>query len=123
MTADVNITSNIKLLPLPEKSEIDRHIPTGVRMYGYTTDDMKTYASACVAHATAARGAEVEALRAEAVKLRNLRADAIHECALANVRAEQLAEALRKIAALKERESDELRDAVGIANEALEQEK
>ena len=32
---------------------------------------------------------EIETLRAEVEKLRNLRADAIHECALANVRAAQ----------------------------------
>lgn len=55
----------IELLPLPEKSEIDRHLPTGVRVYGYTASDMKTYARACVAHATAAKDAEIEALRAE----------------------------------------------------------
>ena len=55
----------IELLPLPEKSEIDRHLPTGVRVYGYTASDMKTYARACVAHATTAKDAEIEALRAE----------------------------------------------------------
>lgn len=49
----------IELLPLPEKSEIDRHLPTGVRVYGYTADDMKTYARACVAHATTAQAAEI----------------------------------------------------------------
>ena len=37
---------------------------------------------------------EIKALRAEAVKLRNIRADTVHAAALANIRAEQLAGAL-----------------------------
>lgn len=44
----------------------------------------------------AATQAEVGALRAEVVELRNRRADAIHECALANIRAELMAEALEQ---------------------------
>lgn len=38
---------------------------------------------------------EIEALRAEVASERNLKADAIHACAMANIRAELLAEALR----------------------------
>lgn len=48
------------------------------------------------AHYECAKG-EIERLRSEAVKLRNIRADAVHECALANIRAELLAEALKEI--------------------------
>jgi hypothetical protein len=42
--------------------------------------------------------AEIEALRAEMALERNLKADAIHACALANIRAELLEDALRQIA-------------------------
>ena len=59
------MSADIELLPLPEKSEIDRHLPTGVRVYGYTSDDMRGYARACIAHATAAKDAEIEALLAD----------------------------------------------------------
>lgn len=52
---------------------------------------------------------ENERLRAEAVKLRNLRADAIHACALANIRAVELEEVLRLAASLV----DELDGLVG----------
>lgn len=97
----------IELLPLPEKSEIDRHLPTGVRVYGYTTSDMKTYARACVAHATAAKDAEIEALRAEVERLTGClaTANANHEqferqWYLERDRAERLEEALRPLAAL-----------------------
>lgn len=95
----------IELLPLPEKSEIDRHLPTGVRVYGYTTSDMRTYARACVAHATAAKDAEIEALRAEVERLTGClaTANANHEqferqWYLERDRAERLAEALRDAA-------------------------
>lgn len=95
----------IELLPLPEKSEIDRHLPTGVRVYGYTTSDMKTYARACVAHATAAKDAEIEALRAEVERLTGClaTANANHEqferqWYLERDRAERLEEALRDAA-------------------------
>lgn len=39
---------------------------------------------------------EIEVLRAEAVKLRNMRADAVHAAALANIRAVEMEEALRE---------------------------
>lgn len=100
----------IELLPLPEKSEIDRHLPTGVRVYGYTADDMKTYASACVAHATTAKDAEIERLKvvahgfvdeiaARETKIEALRAKAAEhrDGRLAALeRAERMAEALRE---------------------------
>lgn len=41
--------ADVELLPLPKKSVIDRHLPTGVRVYGYTSEDMRGYAQACIA--------------------------------------------------------------------------
>lgn len=104
------MTTETDLLPLPEKL-----------IYGqdyYFPDQMLTYAHANVARAIAAKDAVIaherwlreqaenrcvavedqrEALRAEVVLERNLKADAIHACALANIRAERLAEVLRRI--------------------------
>lgn len=94
--------ADVELLPPPEKSEIDRHLPTGVRVYGYTSEDMHAYARANVAHATAPLQAEVEALRAE-VDLRDS-VIATHAAdtreyqkriSQAEARAERMAEALR----------------------------
>ena len=103
-----------------------------------------------VAHATAPLQAEIEALRAqldeqcrlhaigmerelalitgrdrlraEVATWEGLHASEVQVRQRWQARAERLAEALRKIAALTE-EFDDLDDAVGIANEALEQEK
>lgn len=65
------MTDNIKLPPLPEGN---------------------------VAHLIAAQATEIEALRAEVALERGLKADAIRACALANIRAKLLADALRQIA-------------------------
>ena len=59
------MTSNVNLLPLPEKVEVDKHLPTGVRIYAYDKNTLKDYARANVEHHTAAQAAEIEALRAE----------------------------------------------------------
>lgn len=40
--------TDIKLPPLPEKVVISTHLPTGVRIYGYTADQMQAYASEAV---------------------------------------------------------------------------
>ena len=37
-----------ELLPLPSKEVIDVHLPTGVRIYGYTKEQMQSYAADCV---------------------------------------------------------------------------
>lgn len=47
------MTSNVKLLPLPEKVEVDKHLPTGVRIYAYDADTLRTYARANIEHHTA----------------------------------------------------------------------
>lgn len=92
--------ADVKLLPLPERSEIDRHIPTGIRVYGYTADDMHAYARANLAPLQA----ENERLRAEVERLMGClaTANANHEqferqWYLERDRAERLAEALRNI--------------------------
>lgn len=59
------MTSNVKLLPLPDKVEVDKHLPTGVCTYAYDADTLRTYARANVEHHTAAQAAEIEALRAK----------------------------------------------------------
>lgn len=61
--------TDIKLLPLPLKQALDLHIPSGVRFYGHSNESMQHYARANVAHATAAKDAEIEALRAEVERL------------------------------------------------------
>lgn len=42
------MTAETKLPPLPEKVVITTHLPTGVRIYGYTADQMQAYASEAV---------------------------------------------------------------------------
>ena len=87
------MTSNVELLPLPEKVEVDKHLPTGVRIYAYDKNTLKDYALANVLHHTAPlryaldnaardvktlRGvmdsyaAEIEALRAEVERLNRI---------------------------------------------------
>lgn len=70
------MTADTKLLPLPEKVEVDKHLPTGVRIYAYDANTLKDYARANVAHATAPLQAEIEALRVE-VAAQRTRADAM----------------------------------------------
>lgn len=53
----------IKLLPLPEKVEVDKHLPTGIHIYAYDVDTLRTYARANVLHYTAGQAAEINALR------------------------------------------------------------
>lgn len=59
------MTSDVKLLPLPDKVEVDKHLPTGVRIYAYDADTLRTYARANIEHHTATKDAALEALRAE----------------------------------------------------------
>ena len=98
------MTSNVNLLPLPEKVEVDKHLPTGVRIYAYDKNTLKDYARANVEHHTAAHAAEIEALRAEVGELHmhaNQRDQyAVEKAAQAldwKKRAERLAEALLNI--------------------------
>lgn len=58
------MTAEPDLLPLPEKWTAYAFMTQGVMM-----DMLHAYARACVAHATAAKDAEVEALRAEVRKV------------------------------------------------------
>jgi len=112
------MTADVELLPLPENVEVDKHLPTGVRIYAYDATTLKNYALANVAHAILDKDAEIdamrtlledtvrdstnkiEALRAEVALERNLKADAIHACALVNIHAERMAEALREATAM-----------------------
>ena len=103
------MTTETDLLPLPEWCQgCGESLPR----------DMQDYARANVEHAVAPLQAEIdalrtlledtvrdstnkiEALRAEVVSERNLKADAIHACALANIHAELMAEALREATAM-----------------------
>lgn len=38
----------MELPPLPEMSQIDKHLPTGIVIRGYNAADMRAYAAACV---------------------------------------------------------------------------
>ena len=60
------MTSDIDLLPLPEKVEVDKHLPTGVRIYAYDGDTLKDYARANMEPLIA----EIEALREQADKFK-----------------------------------------------------
>ena len=55
--------ADVKLPPLPPRVPVDKHSPTGVAIYGYTHVMVRDYARACVAHATAAKDAELVELR------------------------------------------------------------
>ena len=62
------------LLPLPEATMKSYQTDSTMRtmtLHSYSESDMQAYARANVAHATAARDAEVEALRDAADRLRN----------------------------------------------------
>jgi hypothetical protein len=63
------MTAETDLLPLPPRVGVDKHLPTGVVIYGYTHDMMRDYARANVAHATAPLQAGIEALREEIGRL------------------------------------------------------
>ena len=121
------MTADVELLPLPDKVEVDKHLPTGVRIYAYDADTLRTYARANVLHHTAplryaldnaareiktlrgvrdAQAAEIEALRAEVERLTGClaTANANHEqferqWSLERDRAERLAEAGRRVTA------------------------
>lgn len=82
------MTSNVELLPLPEKVEVDKHLPTGVRIYAYDADTLRTYARANIEHHTATKDAALEALRAEVRTL-------VHQNGEWQAHAERLAEALQ----------------------------
>lgn len=86
----------VGLMPLPDWAECMGEI---------TQEDIRDYDRACVAQATAAKDAEIEALRAELAEARdgwhmaNGTADlAMKHRDAAEARAERLAEALREIA-------------------------
>mgnify|MGYP000022199564 CR=1 FL=1 len=108
------MAADVELLPLPEKVEVDKHLPTGVRIYAYDADTLRTYARANIEHHTAPlryaldnaarsikslRGvmdsyaSEIEALRAEVRTL-------VRQNGEWQDRAERLAEALRPLAEL-----------------------
>jgi len=57
------MTADVELLPLPENVEVDKHLPTGVRIYAYDATTLKNYALANVAHAILDKDAEIDALR------------------------------------------------------------
>src|SRR5690606_32578631 len=100
------MTADIELLPLPE-------LPRQVEGYnsdyweaGQIEEYAADYARANVAHATAAKDAEIEALRAEVGQEQDYAAGAARRVLMAQIaqrraeaRAERLADALRLIAA------------------------
>ena len=61
--------ADVKLPPLPPRVPVDKHLPTGVVIYGYTNDMMCDYARDYARANVAAKDAEIEALRAEVERL------------------------------------------------------
>ena len=57
--------ADVKLPPLPPRVPVDKHLPTGVVIYGYTNDMMCDYARDYARANVAAKDAEIEALLAE----------------------------------------------------------
>lgn len=115
MTTDTKL-----LLLLPEAVDVI-FSPDGnlAALDVFTADQMRDYARACVAHATAAQDAEIEALKVEVVVQRT-RADAMAGEAIKHeARAERLAEALRDLLALPEAASQlrYLDKGIGTATE------
>ena len=109
------MTAEIKLLPLPAHFS---HQHENVQKI------VRAYARACVTHATAAKDAEIEALRAEVERLTRangaltqLWESAGAEQNKAEARAERLAEALRELLALPiaEEELRRLDKGIGTA--------
>ena len=96
--------ADVKLPPLPPRVPVDKHLPTGVVIYGYTNDMMCDYARDYARANVAAKDAEIEALRAEVRRL-NFEVDAAAiygddrdaHYLQAETRAERLAEALRAL--------------------------
>lgn len=80
--------TDVELLPMPEEE-------WNVR-YGYYADAMREYARANVAHATAAKDAEIEALRAEVETWKNFARGNKGLLQESVYRAERLAETLRE---------------------------
>lgn len=81
------MTADIERLPLPEPGE-------AMSKWAYHEADMEAYARACVAHATAAKDAEIERLRAANIAYSEQVAKLIGRAGNAEARAERLAEAL-----------------------------
>ena len=76
--------TDTKLPPLPPRVPVDKHLPTGVVIYGYTNDMMCDYARDYARANVAAKDAEIEALRAEVERLAQAERDreaAEAECA------------------------------------------
>ena len=101
------MTADIELLPLPEGVDvIFSPDGNGAALDVFTPEQVQDYARANVAHATAAKDAEIEALRAEVGQEQDYAAGAARRVLMAQIaqrraeaRAERLAEALRLIAA------------------------
>ena len=101
--------ADVELPPLPPRVPVDKHLPTGVVIYGYTNDMIRDYARDYARANVAAKDAEIEALRAEVERLTGClaTANANHEqferqWYLERDRAERLAEALREMIELRE---------------------
>lgn len=60
----------IELPPLPDRVPVDKHLPTGVLIYGYKADQMRAYGEAC---ALAERARWAQALQARRETLRGAR--------------------------------------------------
>ena len=90
--------ADVKLPPLPPRVPVDKHLPTGVVIYGYTNDMMCDYARDYARANVAAKDAEIEALRAEVERLTGYVQGWEQNYRDEKARAERLAEALRKMA-------------------------
>lgn len=87
------MTADVELLPLPEWAAHDETVAD------MSTSDvreaMNDHARACVAHATAAKDAEIQALRAQLATAYRVKAECNDEANRQRNRAKQLEEALR----------------------------
>ena len=105
--------ADVKLPPLPPRVPVDKHLPTGIVIYGYTHVMVRDYARDYARANVAAKDAEIEALREEVERLTGClaTANANHEqferqWHLERDRAERLAEALWSIVKMSANSGD-----------------
>ena len=108
------MATDIELLPLPEIHS--RFHP----MDWHAIEALATdYARANVEHHTAAKDAEIKALRAEREVICAEAVKYADKSGRLEAKVDRLADELRKITELRERHPDNLHDAIYIAGEAL----
>ena len=111
------MTTEIELLPLPEGyDKYSRPLLYGEQMFH--EGQMRAYARANIAHATAPLQAEIEALRAEVAMWERVASAHAELHGEAEARAERLAEALRELEEREQRDEALLRQALEVLSRA-----